>query len=106
MERTTEATAPIRERLCVPAFHPSLPGHFPGAPIVPGVVVLSLVVATLRARLGPFSVRGFRSVKFVHPLQPDEPFELEAHEARPGSLRFRCCSSAGPLVEGSLEIER
>ena len=29
--------------------HPSLPGHFPGAPVVPGVLVLERVVAALIA---------------------------------------------------------
>ena len=29
------------------ADHPSLPGHFPGAPLVPGVVILDEVVAAL-----------------------------------------------------------
>ena len=29
------------------ANHPSLPGHFPGAPLVPGVVILDEVIAAL-----------------------------------------------------------
>ena len=29
------------------ADHPSLPGHFPGAPLVPGVVILDEVIAAL-----------------------------------------------------------
>ena len=29
------------------ANHPTLPGHFPGAPLVPGVVILDEVLAAL-----------------------------------------------------------
>ncbi len=38
-------------RFTVPADHPSLPGHFPGRPIVPGVVLLDEALACLP--LGP-----------------------------------------------------
>ena len=32
-------------RLLIAADHPSLPGHFPGQPVVPGVVILDEVSA-------------------------------------------------------------
>ena len=35
-----------------PADHPRLPGHFPGQPIVPGVVVLDHVLAAIESRHG------------------------------------------------------
>ena len=37
----------------IPADHPALPGHFPGQPIVPGVVVLDRVVEVIEAGHGP-----------------------------------------------------
>ena len=43
---TFQATRIIR------ADHPSLPGHFPGAPLVPGVVILDEVIAGYRFRAG------------------------------------------------------
>ena len=39
--------APIRAPLCVAPTHPSLPGHFPGQPVVPGVVILDAVQAAI-----------------------------------------------------------
>ena len=48
--------------LSVPAQHPSLAGHFPGNPIVPGVVLLDEVIAAAEAWLGDgFHVAGFRT---------------------------------------------
>src|SRR3546814_2617840 len=36
----------------IAADHPSLPGHFPGRPLVPGVVVLDRVLDAIEAHAG------------------------------------------------------
>ena len=76
----------------VPAGHPSLPGHFPGRPVVPGVVVLDRVLAAAEALLGA-TPAGLRlpQVKFVRPLLPDEPARLRLEPARgaDGGLRLK-----------------
>jgi 3-hydroxyacyl-[acyl-carrier-protein] dehydratase len=56
----------------VPASHPCLPGHFPGNPLVPGVVLLDRVVAAIEAAHGPLGAVRLPQVKFVQPLRPDE----------------------------------
>ncbi|MEJ6022743.1 hypothetical protein [Ramlibacter sp. PS4R-6] len=55
----------------VPAAHPSLAGHFPGNPIVPGVLLLDHVMARLAAVTGRAMVRVQR-VKFSSILKPGE----------------------------------
>ena len=62
--------------------HPSLPGHFPGRPVVPGVVVLDRVVAALEAAHGPLPPLRLVQVKFLRPLLPDEPARIEPLSAR------------------------
>ena len=96
----------VADELCVPPSHPSLPGHFPGDAIVPGVLLLSLVLEQLRLRFGPFEVRALRSVKFLRPLRPGEPFHVEAEERAPSLLRFACRSRGAALAEGSVQIAR
>jgi len=90
--------------LCVPPSHPSLAGHFPGEPIVPGVLLLSLALERLREQRGPFETVGLRSVKFLRPLRPGERFGVEAEERAPGVLRFVCRSCGELLAEGSVQI--
>ena len=58
----------------VPASHPALPGHFPGRPIVPGVLLLDHVIETLQQATGG-CVDVVREAKFRSALQPEE----EAH---------------------------
>ena len=61
----------------IPANHPALDGHFPGEPIVPGVVLLEEVLKC--ASGGAASVRELRlpTVKFHAPLRPGEEFTIE-----------------------------
>ena len=59
--------------LGVAADHPALRGHFPGAPVVPGVVILGQLLAETERRLGrPLSVSGISQAKFLAPLLPGE----------------------------------
>ena len=57
--------------------HPALAGHFPGNPVVPGVVILTALLQATEEQLhwtrGPVSVS---SVKFMRLLRPGEPFTL------------------------------
>ncbi|HEV8694801.1 MAG TPA: hypothetical protein VGQ93_11565 [Lysobacter sp.] len=57
--------------------HPSLPGHFPGRPLVPGVVLLDRVVAAIEAQHGPLGPLRLPQVKFVQPLLPGEEARIE-----------------------------
>ena len=58
--------------ICTPVAHPAIAGHFPGNPIVPGVLILDqLMTATLK--LTGMEVVRFEHVKFLSALRPDEP---------------------------------
>jgi len=65
----------IVERVRIDAAHPSLPGHFPGNPVVPGVVLLDRIAAALEKNGGGRLAR-IGVVKFLAPLKPEEDAEL------------------------------
>ena len=55
----------------IPDNHPSLSGHFPGNPIVPGVLLLDQLIHEIAMRAA-CEVTHFPWVKFKAPLQPQE----------------------------------
>jgi len=72
--------------------HPSLAGHFPGAPTVPGVVLLERVLAAIEAAHGTTPPLRLPQVKFLRPLLPGERAEVEIGDAAPvegGGRRWR-----------------
>ena len=98
----TTPMPPICAALCIEARHPSLPGHFPGNPVVPGVVLLDHVAAALeRAGAGYFKRIG--AVKFLAPLRPGEAAELIA--MRDGlRVRFRIERDGASILSGDGEL--
>ncbi|MGI4846897.1 MAG: 3-hydroxyacyl-ACP dehydratase FabZ family protein [Janthinobacterium lividum] len=83
--------------------HPALPGHFPGMPIVPGVVLLDHALACI-AQAGGFPQQGLRinSVKFLSPLLPGEPLRLEWAVQASGAIAFELFSAARKIASASL----
>lgn len=74
--------------LRVGSAHPALPGHFPGHPLVPGVVLLERVAQALHAWRGQRLLRVMET-KFMAPLLPDETATLRLTEMAPGGTRIR-----------------
>jgi 3-hydroxyacyl-[acyl-carrier-protein] dehydratase len=90
----------------VPADHPSLPGHFPGQPVVPGVVILD-EVAAFAAELygGACHVARIPQVKFVAPLLPEQDARLEIEADASGTrMRFRVTRGADLIAGGELVL--
>jgi 3-hydroxyacyl-[acyl-carrier-protein] dehydratase len=82
-----------------PLEHPCYTGHFPGNPIVPGVVLLELVVEALD--LG--SPRVIGGVKFHRAVRPGDAFTLR-HELAGSKLTFRCVAGDELLVDGTMTL--
>lgn len=93
-------------RRTIHADHPSLPGHFPGAPIVPGVVILDEIVAALAEWREDSRLTAIRTVKFLIPLKPGQPFTigLSAVKDAEGEVDFCCRVEHRVIVEGRLQI--
>ena len=60
----------IERRGIIASDHPALPGHFPGEPIVPGVVLLNEVLSAMPGRM------HIPRAKFHAPLLPGEEFAI------------------------------
>lgn len=96
-------TTRVAERdLAVAADHPALAGHFPGDPVVPGVLLLDLVVEVARELIGGRPLRAVPSVKFLVPLRPGQPFRIRVESRDGGRLRFSCRSQGRLAAEGRL----
>jgi 3-hydroxyacyl-[acyl-carrier-protein] dehydratase len=88
----------------IKADHPSLPGHFPGNPIVPGVVVLEHIVAALRRSRPDLACTGVRRMKFLRPLAAEETVTVSFGEPRDGMVAVQARVGDSPLADGRLAL--
>lgn len=97
--------------LPVAANHPAYDGHFPGRPILPGVVLLDAALHALATQhtLQPAAAQ-FKSAKFLNPVLPGEALALHYAGSPVDGFRFdiRCGDriAASGSVVFSLSPER
>jgi 3-hydroxymyristoyl/3-hydroxydecanoyl-(acyl carrier protein) dehydratase len=77
--------------------HPCLDGHFPGDPLVPGVVLLDHALA-LMGLPGAVALDG---VKFLAPVRPDQTVAVAVRSTPAGRLAFACRVGAQPVLTGT-----
>ncbi len=65
----------------IPVGHPVFVGHFPGNPVVPGVLLLDTVIYEMETAMG-MRITGYRldTVKFHSPVPPGESLRLRVTE--------------------------
>jgi len=86
------------------ASHPSLPGHFPGRPIVPGVVLLDEVMALAALAHPGRRVAGLPAVKFLHPVRAEQ--DVAVHLSGAGDRVGVSCTVRGQeVLRATLALE-
>lgn len=91
-------------RFVIPASHPALPGHFPGRPVVPGVVLLDEALALIAAARPGLRVAGLARVRFLAPVPPDAAVAVLTAEAGGATLGFACRVGATEVLAGTLRV--
>lgn len=98
-------TASAALSLAIAPDHPALTGHFPGMPVVPGVVLLDEALHAIGAASGlDLSACRITSLKFLSPLLPGQPIELRYDISEGGAIRFTLMHGARKVASGAVQL--
>jgi acyl-coenzyme A synthetase/AMP-(fatty) acid ligase len=94
------------ERLCrVPDDLPCLSEHFPGNPVVPGVLQLDWALEMAEELLErALRVECIESLKFLSPLLPGQPFRMKVRIGDRGRLHLRVWREEADLATGRIQL--
>lgn len=93
--------AAFRHDFLIGADHPCLAGHFPDAPLVPGVMLLEQVALALRACRGQRLARVV-DAKFMAPLLPGQAAQVWLTDAA-SRVRFEVRREGELIARGTVE---
>jgi len=88
----------------VPEKHPSLQGHFPGHPLVPGVLTLDYVVCGLLEQFPGMELTGLPQIKFLQPLPAQIQVDVFYRHKYEMLYQFRCESQGLIIVQGQIQL--
>ena len=89
--------------LLIPTDHPAYVGHFPGQPILPGVVVLDQALRAVASREGlPLAFTTIRSAKFPNPVGVGEALRLNYVATAGAVFRFEVLAGERLVASGVL----
>lgn len=87
----------------VPPEHPALAGHFPGRPIVPGVVLLDHALDAIGSALGKnVGACRIESAKFLSPAAPGEALDITYETSASGAIRFTIRAGVRAVASGAV----
>ena len=92
-------------RLSLDAGHPVFAGHFPGRPMVPGVMLLDAALhAVVQASGVPAAGCRIASAKFLSPVLPGESLLITYSAGNGGAMRFDISCEGRAIATGSFAL--
>lgn len=88
---------PSVDIVCDP-HHPAFAGHFPGRPLVPGVLLLDWAQHAIELATG-LTLQGLAAAKFLSPALPGDALTLE-YEVDDQAVRFEMRCGARAVASG------
>ncbi|MBU1689815.1 MAG: hypothetical protein KJ958_12055 [Gammaproteobacteria bacterium] len=87
----------------VPLDHPAFAGHFPGTPILPGVVLLDVALQIIAETSGiALDLCEISSVKFLSPASPGDELLIQHVVSATGTIRFDILAGARKIASGTI----
>lgn len=88
-------------QVAVPLEHTCFPDHFPGAPLVPGALLLQWIFASL-GQAHNIRIDYIQHIKFLAPVVPGDNLTLGYAMADDSQLRFDCYRDQTLIAKGKL----
>ncbi len=85
------------------ADHASLAGHFPGQPVVAGVLILDQVRLALQQWQPTAKIVAVSQVKFASPLLPEQTLRISL-ELQQQKCRFHCDHQHRRIAQGEFTL--
>lgn len=87
----------------IPLGHPSLEGHFPGNPVIPGVVIIEKVLHTISQEKSSSNYK-IAMAKFLQPLIPPATMTVHLSENAENRFNYKVMTETDVISNGIIEI--
>jgi 3-hydroxyacyl-[acyl-carrier-protein] dehydratase len=101
----TDVTSIAGTSFIIPADHPSIPGHFPGRPLVPGAVLLDHAMVLTERAIG-HRINRILSAKFPQPLAPGATCSVEMELREDSRVLLHCVSGPDTVLVAVLAYDQ
>ena len=88
----------------VSSSHPSISGHFPGNPIVPGAVIIENVIKVFSRSNDSREITSLSTVKFIKPIEVNQKVDVNFLSISTELISFECVSNNVVLVLGRFKV--